>query len=184
MRKRKDKPQYVRVPADKNIKMGIAVPKMEYRVVKDPVLETAFTGNVTVLPTVLLFYLKPGELRLVATIMQEIMEKGECILTTKQFCLRLQITLPTYRTYIHNLLKMHIVSQKRSGWQFNRSIDFDSVQHLDDLLNAEDRGVYVRLRKRCKNKNINNITQEDLGRIYDQYVLPPDHDPEEEEEYD
>lgn len=184
MRKRKDKQKTIKIPPEKDLRMPISIPKVKYAVVKQSVLQTAFTGNVTVIPTVLVFYLRPSELRVVTTIIQETMENGVCELTAPQFCIRLKMSHPTFVKAMYNLTKMHVVYQERHGWKWVRAVDFNSVQHLNDVLAAEDRGVYTRLRTRCKNKNINNIGQDDLNRIYDQHVLSPDHDIEEEEEYD
>ncbi len=165
-----------------NIKLEI--PQIEYKVVAQPILRTAFTGHVTTIPTVLIFYLNSYELKVVATIIQETMENGVCVLTLQQMCSRLRITYHNLSNALYCLKKMGIVYQERQGWQIARAIDFNAVQNLNDIVSEEDRGVYRRLRNKLKLKNINNITKDDLKRVYDIYVLPVDHDIEEEEEYD
>ena len=82
------------------------------------------------------------------------------------------------------LRRLHVIIEKRHGWKVDRSINYDAIQHLNDLVSIEDRGIYTRLRSKCKYRNIENITEKDLDESYDKYVLPVDHDPEEEEEYD
>lgn len=183
-RREKKPPETVGIPRQRIQNMDIAIPQLEYKVVAQPVLKTKFTGHVTVIPTVLIFYLNNQEFKVVATIIQETMENGACVLTAKQMSIRNSISMPTIYTVIHNLRKMGVIYEQREGWSVKRAIDFDAVQHLNDLVSIEDRGVYKRLRSRVRNKNINNLTEADLQRAYDQYVLPVDHDPEEEEEYD
>lgn len=165
-------------------KTDIKIPNFNYKVVAEVEEQTAFSGNVIVLPTVLLLYLRPNELRVAATILQEIMENGECLLTAQQFCIRLQLSLPTIHSTFTNLRKLHVMKETRKGWKIKRKIDFEAVQHFNDLVAGEDRGIFPRLRNRCRLKNIAHITRKDVEMAYDKYVLPPDHDIEEEEEYD
>lgn len=185
MKRRNDKPpKSLKVIPQRIQKMNIDIPKVEYKVVAQPILKTQFTGHVTVIPTVLIFYLNNQEFKVVATIIQETMENGTCTLNAKQFSIRNGISMPTLYTTIHNLRKMGIIYEEREGRNVKRAIDFNAVQHLNDLVSIEDRGIYIRLRNKVRHKNINNLTESDLERSYDKYVLPVDHDPEEEEEYD
>lgn len=183
-RRNKKLPQSLKVIPRRIQEMNIDIPKVEYKVVAQPILETQFTGHVTVIPTVLVFYLNNQEFKVVATIIQETMENGACTLNAKQFGVRNGISMPTLYTVIHRLRKMGIIYEQREGRSVKRAIDFNAVQHLNDLVSIEDRGIYIRLRKKLRNKNINNITEKDIERSHDKYVLPVNHDPEEEEEYD
>lgn len=164
--------------------MDISIPGIEYKVVAQPILNKVFTGNVTVIPTVLIFYLRNQELKIVATIIQETMECGVCSLNSKQFAVRNSMFIQTVYTVLNNLKKMGIVYEDRKGWEVLRAIDFEAVQHLNDLVAVEDRGVYIRLRKHAKFRNISKLTRKDVEKCYDLRILPPDHDIEEEEEYD
>lgn len=164
--------------------VAFAIPKLEYKVIAQPILQTTFTGHVTTIPTVLIFYLNTTEFKIVAAIIQETVENGVCLLTIKQFATRLKVCIATIYDNFYNLRKMGIMYEDRQGRQVARAIDFNAVQHLNDILNIEDRGIYRRLRDKMRLKNINNITKEDFNRVYDKYVLPVDHDIEEEEEYD
>lgn len=185
MKRRQEKPpKEIRFKPERIQNMDIALPQVEYKVVAQPILKTKFTGHVTVIPTVLIFYLTNQEFKVVATIIQENMECGACVLSAKQLCIRNAISIPTMYSVLHNLRKMGIIYEQREGRNVKRAIDFNAVQHLNDLLNIEDRGIYKRLRGKVHQKNINNITKADLQKAYDKYVLPVDHDPEEEEEYD
>ena len=185
MKRRNEKPpKSLKVEPQRIQNMDIAIPQLEYKVVAQPVLKTKFTGHVTVIPTVLIFYLNNQEFKVVATIIQETMERGACTLTAKQMSIRNSISMPTIYTVIHNLRKMGVIYEEREGVNVKRVIDFNAVQHLNDLVCIEDRGIYKRLRGKVHNKNINNLTEQDLEKAYDKYVLPADHDPEEEEEYD
>lgn len=177
-------PKSLKVIPQRIQNMNIDIPSLEYKVVAQPILKTKFTGHVTVIPTVLIFYLNTAEFRIVATIIQETLENGACDLTIKQIAIRNTMSLPTVYTCIHNLRKMRVIYEEREGRKVKRAIDFDAVQHLNDLVSIEDRGIYKRLREKVRLKNINNLTEKDLEKSYDRYVLPVDHDPEEEEEYD
>lgn len=185
MKKQKTKPpEVIQIVPQRIQNMDIAIPKLEYKVIAQPVLKTQFTGHVTVIPTVLIFYLTSQEFKVVATIIQETMENGACTLTVKQIGIRHSIGTNTLYNTIYHLRKMGIVYEKREGRAVTRAIDFNAVQHLNDLVSVEDRGIYKRLRRKVKNKNINNLTKQDIEKSYDKYVLPVDHDIEEEEEYD
>lgn len=164
--------------------VALAIPKLEYKVVAQPILKTEFTGHVTTVPTVLIFYLNNLEFKIIATIIQETIECGVCLLNAKQFAVRLSTNTKRIYDELYKLRKMGLLYEDRQGRSVARAVDFKTVQHLNDLLGAEDRGVYRRLRNRMKLRNIRGITKEDLKLIYDKYVLPVDHDPEEEEEYD
>lgn len=183
-RKREIIPKTLPVHPQRIQNVAFAIPKLEYKVVAQPIIKTAFTGHVTAIPTVLIFYLNQLEFKIVATVIQETMENGVCLLTAAQFATRLKSTPPAIYNNLHALRKMGIIYEDRQGWIVARAIDFNAVQHLNDILSEEDRGVYRRLRSKLKLKNINNITKGDLFRIYDKHVLPVDHDIEEEEEYD
>mgnify|MGYP003429678609 FL=1 len=177
-------PKEIRFKPKRIQNMDIAIPQLEYKVVAQPILKTQFTGHVTVIPTVLIFYLNNQEFKVVATIIQETMENGVCILSAKQMSVRNSISMPTIYTVVHNLRKMGIIYEVREGKNIKRAIDFKAVQHLNDLVSEQDRGIYKRLRSKVRQKNINNLTEDDLQKAYDKYVLPVEHDPEEEEEYD
>lgn len=177
-------PKFIKVKPQKFSDAPICIPKLEYKVVAQPVLKTAFTGRTIVMPIVLAFYLRDTEYKVVTVVLKETMDNGTCALNAKQFSTRLAYSLPNIYDTLYNLRRMGILYEYRSGRQVIRAIDFDAVQHLNDLTVNEDDGICRRLRKRLKFKNINNITKDDLKRAYDRYVLPTDHDIEEEEEYD
>lgn len=164
--------------------VALAIPKLEYKVVAQPILKTEFTGHVTAIPTVLIFYLNATEFKIIATIIQETVECGVCLLSAKQFAIRLSVTINRIYDELYRLRRMGLLYEDRQGRTVARAVDFKTVQHLNDLLEAEDRGIYGRLRKRMKLRNIRGVTKDDLNLVYDKYVLPVDHDPEEEEEYD
>lgn len=178
------KKKVIRFNPNRIQKTDIKIPNFNYEVIATAEEKTTFTGHVTIIPTVLIFYLHAHELKVAATIMQEIMENGQCLLTTKQFCVRLKISIPTLYATMKHLRRLHVITEQRNGWKIQRGIDFKAVQHLNDIVSIEDRGIYTRLRAKCKDKNIEHITKDDIKAVYDQYVLPPDHDIEEEEEYD
>lgn len=177
-------PKTLKVIPQRFQNVPLKVPKIEYKVVAQPVLKTAFTGHVTAIPTVLIFYLNSIEFKVVATIIQETMETGMCILTAEQMATRLKSTKHTIYDTIYHLRKMGVIYQYKQGYKVVKVIDFKAVQKLNDLLLYEDRGMYRRLRTKMRYRDINHITQDDLKKAYDLHVLPIDHDIEEEEEYD
>lgn len=184
MKKRIDKPPKGKVVIrPEEIQRTIKIPKLEYKVVEQPTLKTAFTGSVMVIPTVLLFYLKPTELKVVAVIIRETMEKAACKLDLDQFAVRTNMVKGSVRLAIKCLNKMNIISQKRDGRAYIRELRFDNIQRLDKLLEDENKAVSSRLRKFVKNKSLTKITKDDVARCYTNTLLPPD-DLEENEEYD
>lgn len=182
--KRVDIPEMLPVIPQRIQEIPLKLPRLEYKVVAQPILDTPFTGHVTTIPTVLIFYLHPTEFKVVASIIQDTMETGVCIMTVKQFSVRLKVEISTIYGALYCLRKMGIIYEYRQGAKVARAIDFDAVQHLNDLLKEEDRGIYCRLRSKMKLRKIENITEKDLEQVYDKYVLPTDHDIEEEEEYE
>lgn len=177
-------PTQIKVPPLKIHKMDIAIPKLEYKVIAEPVLERQFTGNVTTIPTVLIFYLNPNELKMVCTILQDTMERGACVQSAYQLSIRHRISPLTANTALMHLRRMGIIYEHGTPRRRELYVDLSAVQWLDDLLEDEDRGIYRRLRRVVGFKYIFNITKEDIEKAYDNKVLPPDHDIEEEEEYD
>lgn len=183
-RKWNQPPRFIRVNYHRIQKQAIEAPTYKYEVVAQPILKTVFTGHVMAVPTVLMFFLRPSELKIAAIIIQENMESGDCVLTSKQFAIRLCTTCKNVYATMYTLRKLGVIYEKRFCNVVHRAVDFSAVQHLNDLIEIEDRGIYTRLRHKTKLKNIKNITREDVQKCYDQYVLAVDHDIEEEEEYD
>lgn len=165
--------------------LGIQIPRVEYKVSANVTTDMVFTGKITPLPTVLVHFLRPDELRYFSVVMEEILERGECILNTKQFSLKMSVSKPTVYECKRNLLKMGLLNEEKlSGNRRRLSVNWLAVNILDDLVDGEDNAIMSRIRKATQKVKIENMTRKDIERAYDERVLPPDHDPREEEIYD
>ena len=171
----------------KELRNGIVMPKIKYEIVATIEHEEAFSGMVLPIPKVLIYFLNNNELKVVSTIIEETNETGECALTVREIAIKMQLSPPTVSGALYSLRKMGLLVEISNGERGNgkiRTLNYATVQHLNDLVEGEDPGIYSRIRKATRKTVILNLTREDVVKAYDRYVLPPDHDPEEEEEYD
>lgn len=166
----------------------IKVPRVKYEVVAKIDMETAFTGEVTPIPTVLIHYLSHLELRIISVIMEDTYRYGECDQTVKELARRLCLTPPSVSHSLNSLRKRELMIESPNGLRGAgriRKLNFKTIQHLCDLLEGEDPATYSRIGNAIRRKkSLMNVTKEDILKAYDKYVLPPEHDPAEEEEYD
>ena len=65
-----------------------------------------------------------------------------------------------------------------------RKLNYTAIQHLNDLVEGEDSGIYTRIRTATRKTSIMSLTKDDIKNAYDNHVLEPGHDLAEEEEYD
>lgn len=171
----------------KDLKNGIVIPKVQYQVLATVENEQIFTGMVLPIPKVLLYFLTHNELMIVSTIIEETNEYGKCSLTVKELSTRLKISTPTVSSNLYSLRKIGLLLEAPDGKRGAgrvREINYETVQHLNDLVEGEDTGIYTRIRKATRKSDIMNLTKDDIKGAYDNKVLEPDHDPAEEEEYD
>lgn len=168
--------------------MDIVMPRIQYTVIATPDVESKFTGRVTPIPTVLLFLLSHMELKLIYVVLEDSYRYGKCDCTVKDFAIRLNTSMGCVASVLHRLRKKGLLLETaNSGTRARgkmRTLNFKTIQHLDDLVDDEDPRIYSRIREATKKTSIENLTKEDIRNAYDKYVLPPGHDPEEEEEYD
>ena len=172
-------------PSD--LKNGIVIPKVTYEVTATVEQEEMFHGMVLPLPKALVYYLSHNELLIFSLIVEETNLNGECLLSVKEISDKLKISLPTISNTLYSLRKSGLLLEAPNGKKGagrKRKINYQTVQHLNDLVEGEDSGIYVRIRKATRKQDINNITKEDIKAAYDNKVLEPGHDPAEEEEYD
>lgn len=169
------------------LKSGIVLPKVKYEVIATVDTEQVFHGMVLPIPKVLIYFLNHNELLTIATILEESTEQGECNLTVKELGKKMHLTTPTMTAALYSLRKIGLLLEQPNGAKGNgriRKLNYPAIQHLNDLAEGEDWGVFTRIRKATRKVNIMNLTKEDIHAAYDNHVLPPDHDPAEEEEYD
>lgn len=166
---------------------GISLPKIKYELLTTAETEEVFHGIVLPIPRVLMYFLNYHELLVMSTILEETYQNGECSLRVSEIGLKTRLCSQTVSTALHGLRKIGLLLEQpdgKSGVGKIRKLDYKAIQHLNDLLEDENPDVYSKIRKATRKTNINNLTKEDILEAYDHKVLPPDHDPAEEEEYD
>lgn len=182
------KPDPIVIKVDPSeLRNGIVFPTIKYEVIATVEEEEVFQGMVLPIPRVLLYYLNHNELIIVSCILEMVNETGICALTTREIAARLKISVPSLTNALYSLRKAGLLLEQPNGKRGAgrlRKLNFEAIQHLNDLVEGEDPGVYVRIRKATKKIDITHLTKEDINQAYDNKVLPPDHDPAEEEEYD
>lgn len=183
-----DKPAPIIVKINPSeLKNGIVVPEVKYEVIATVEEKQVFHGMVLPIPRVLIYYLKHHELMVVSTIIEETNETGTCALSVKELATRLKISIPSLSNCMYSLRKVGLLQEmpngKRGGGKL-RQLNYDAIQHLNDLVEGEDPGIYARIRKASKKIDITHLTKNDVQGAYDNKILAPDHDPAEEEEYD
>lgn len=169
------------------LRSGIVLPKVKYEVVATMDSEQVFQGMVLPIPKVLIYFLNRNEMLVMTTILEASIDTGDCAFTTKELSKKIHITLPTLTAALYSLRKIGLLLEQPNGNRGNgriRKLNYEAIQHLNDLVEGEDVDVFVRIRKATKKVNIMNLTKSDIHNAYDNYALPPDHDPAEEEEYD
>lgn len=181
--------EIVKVKIDPNtLKGDILMPKVHYKVITTAEVERVFNGMILPIPRVLMYFLNHTELQLIGMIMEETATKGECYFCIKDYATRLNITNATVSASLYKLRRKGLLIEAGNGRRGRgkiRKINYKTISHLDNLVEGEDIGVFTRLKKVLKQKFIiTNITKADIHNAYDNKVLPPIHDPEEEEEYD
>lgn len=186
MVKKKQRIEKIVVDTSQTIQqLGIQIPKINYKVIADATMQTAFNGMVTPIPTVLIHHLRPIELLLVAVIIEETIEKGECVITQNDLCDRIGVEPPTVSSARLRLIRAGIIDyQRKTHAPSVYTINWDAVNNLDKLMSGQPRAMMARVRKVTKKRKIANLDQSDLDAAYTQRILPPGHDPREEETYD
>lgn len=177
------------IPVDpKEMRNGLFIPKIQYEVVARVEMQEVYKGLTLAIPKVLMYYLTHKEMLVMTIILEETVTKGECDLKVKDMAYRLNITSATASAMLSKLRKQGLILESangRAGRGKLRRLNYKTIQYLNDLVENEDPGVFPRIRKALKNKYIiTNINYSDIQRTYTPRILPPNHDPEEEEEYD
>lgn len=165
--------------------LGIQIPQVDYKVIADITMRTEFTGRITPLPTVLIHYLRPNEFLMIATIMEDIINDGECALTSEGFMRRIGISAPTLYDTKSSLRKMGLIQEEHmSNWKYRYHINWKAVNNLEELTKDEPPEIMMLIRKATRKTVLENLKREDVESSYTEKVLPYGHDPREEEIYD
>ena len=164
----------------------IMMPEITYTVVASAEMKPQFTGAITPIPTALINLLTHYELKVFAIILEESYKTGRCALSILEIATRIATTTPTVSNTLKKMRKRGLLLETSNGLKSGklRQINFKTIQHLNDLVEGEDPGVYARISRATRRTAIENLTKEDIHNAYDNKVLPPGHDPAEEEEYD
>lgn len=182
------KPEPIVIKIDpKQLKTGIVLPKVKYQVLASVENELVFNGMVLPIPKVLIYYLTHNELMIVSTILEETNEYGECASSVKELATKIKISTPTVSSCLYSLRKVGLLQEAPNGKRGAgriRKLNYTAIQHLNDLVEGEDSGIYTRIRKATRKTNIMSLTKDDIKNAYDNHVLEPGHDLAEEEEYD
>lgn len=164
---------------------GIQIPQINYKAIADVSMQIAFEGMVTPIPTVLIHHLTPNEFLFVAVIIEETIEKGECALTLMDIANRMGSNYNT-AVYIKKRLQASglINYEKRRLQPSIYSLNWETVNALDELMKDEPRAIMARVKKVTKKRKIKNLSKCDIEAAYTEKILPFNHDPREEEIYD
>lgn len=182
------KPAPIVIKIDPNeLKNGIILPEIKYEVVATVEHHQVFHGMVLPIPKVLVYYLNNAELKVVSMIIEETNDQGFCALSVIELAAKLKMSTIKLSSCLQSLRKIGLLLEMPNGRRGNgkmRKLNYEAIQHLNDLVEGEDPGVYSRIRKASRKFDISHMTKEDILNAYDNKVLAPDHDPIEEEEYD
>ena len=182
------KPELITIKFDPLAKQQeIVMPKINYSVIATVDTEPKFTGEITPIPTILIHFLTHTELKIFSIILEDTYRKGQCCLTVQEIAVRIATTAATISTSLYRMRMRDLLLETPNGLRGSgkiRSINFKALQYLNDLVDGEDPGIYSRIARATLKKSILSLTKEDIRNAYDNKVLPPDHDPAEEEEYD
>lgn len=165
----------------------ISLPRIEYEVSAFVERDDVFEGEIVTIPRILIFFLTHTELKLFVYILEESIREGECRSTLKELSKKLKLSIPSISNAFYDMRKMGLLFEGPNGMRGGgrtKKINFKAVQHLNDLLEGENPDVYSRIRKASRKTDILKMTKADIHKGYDNHVLTPNHDPEEEEEYD
>lgn len=180
------KPIIVKIDPEE-LRGGIVLPKIRYEIQATVEKEQVFHGMVLPIPRVLIYYLNRNELIVLSAIIEDSVESGHSSMTVRDMAARLKLSVPTLSHTLYVLRRVGLLLEcpngKRGAGRV-RKLNYDTIQHLNDLVEGEDPGIYSRIRKASKKIDITHMSKADIREAYDHQILEPDHDPIEEEEYD
>lgn len=161
----------------------IKIPKIRYKqVAYVEASDKVFNGDITPIPSILIEYLNKTELQTFALILKQIRDHGYCIMRIETMKTYLGMSHVSLANTMSKLKSMGIINYDQCGKRKNRTINFDAIQKLQDLLKGRKPGAAPALRKRIKSKDISKLSEADI-KFIDTYYTWHD-DPDEDEEYD
>lgn len=181
----KPKPIVIKIDPTEQ-RQGIVLPEVTYKVAVEVEQKEVFCGMVVPIPRVLLYFLNHMELMVVSSILEDSINGEGCALSAKDIGARLKISAPTIHNTFYTLRKLGLLLEQPNGKKGTgkiRKLNYEAIQHLNDLVEDEDASVIFRLRKATRIIDITHLTKESVQAAYDNVALAPDHDPAEEEEY-
>lgn len=159
----------------------IKIPKIRYKqVAYVEASDKVFNGDITPIPSVLIEYLNKTELQTFAIILKQIREHGYCIMRIETMAAYLGVSRVSLANTTSRLKSMGILNYDSYGKRRNRTINFEAIQKLHDLLNGRKPGAAPALRKRVKSKDINKLSDSDIKFIENHFTWHEDEDEDEE----
>lgn len=159
----------------------IKIPQIKYRKVAYVDADKVFTGDITPIPSVLVDYLDKCELRIFAIILRSIRGKSFCITRVEDIAKALNISFVSASSALTRLKKMGIIEYASYGKRKDKSINFDTVQKLHEILHDKKLGAASVLRKKVGSTNINKLPNSALEYLERNFTWS--NDPLEDEEY-
>lgn len=159
----------------------IRIPKVSYKQVA--CVEAAnkvFQGDITPIPSVLIEYLSKTELQTFAIILKQIREHGYCIMRIEGIASYIGVSRVSLANTMSRLKSMGLICYDNCGKRRNRTINFDVIQKLNDLLKDRKPGATAALRKKVKTKNIEELSDSDIQLLDTNYTWHNNEDEDEE----
>lgn len=160
----------------------IKIPQIKYRKVSYIESDKVFTGDITPIPTVLFSYLDKCELKVFGLIMRRIRENGTCVMRAEAISKYLAMSRISVTNALMRLKKMGIVNYQTYGKDKNKTINFETIQKLHEILKDRKPGAEVAMRRKMMNTSIERIPESILSYLEKNYTWHDD--PDEDEEYD
>lgn len=163
---------------------GIILPVVKYQTYAQITQDVAFKGAVTPMPSSLITYLKGSELKVFLLILSEIRNHAMCYFSQSEMGDMMGLTNISVSNIMRGLVEMGLVvygyDKKAKRNSKKKSINFDAVTKLDELLkNAKPECIHA-FREKVGFHNVTCFTDEQLA-WFDACCRKPKNDIEAEE---
>lgn len=170
---------------DKPINMvdgEIALPDVKYVAVMEVSEEKVFKGRTFSMPLVLFEYLRQSELQVFYLIMRHLREHGCCFYRNKTLGEEISVTHVTVYLSIKRMASMGLLRLTKDGKRTFKFINWEAVQHLEEISKKWKPGALVYLRERMRDNDVMSIPPKLMREMKMRYEISDN--PEENEEYD
>ena len=159
----------------------IILPSAEYKTIVNIRESKVFTGRTMPIPVVMIEYLWENELKIFAYILKHHRDHGCCLTGVRSMAQAIGITYPSVSASLVRMQHMNIIYQDISGRKRNKIINWEAIQKFEDMVKDMKTGVAIAVRKKAKDRPIDNLPQSMLREIAAQFTIYDD--PIENEEY-